>query len=244
VGRESSKCLEQKGPEAITFSGDHGPAYWGEVNEDWAACSEDMRQSPIDLRKFRKDSSLEDLELDIRRSTTHIMNTGYQLRLEYEEGSTLTLDGSVYMLLQLHFHTLSEHTFKGKHMPMEMHVVFVNIDDPSDLAVIGQFYEISDDDEENEFLAQFQDHLPTKSGEENDYQSADLIDLAEGLEDTDRYFTYSGSLTTPACAPIVTWFVLREKAEMSAAQFQTFRDIMGNNFRPIQDRNGRKIRKH
>lgn len=129
-------------------------------------------------------------------------------------------------------------------MPMEVHVVFVNIDDDSDLAVIGQFYEISDDDEENEFLAQFQDHLPTKSGEENDYQSADLIDLAEGLEDTDRYFTYSGSLTTPACAPIVTWVVLREKAEMSAAQFKNFRDIMGNNFRPLQPLNGRVIRKH
>lgn len=94
-----SALIGEEGPEAITFSGDTGPAYWGEVKEDWAVCSEDMRQSPIDLRKFRKDSSLEDLELDIRPSATHIMNTGYQLRLAYEEGSTLTLDGSVYMLV-------------------------------------------------------------------------------------------------------------------------------------------------
>ena len=37
--------------------------------------------------------------------------------------STLTIGNDVYTLVQYHFHNQSEHTVKGRHFPMEMHLV-------------------------------------------------------------------------------------------------------------------------
>jgi carbonic anhydrase len=64
------------------------------------------------------------------------------------------------------------------------------------------------------------------------------VNLAKGLTDTSAYYTYAGSLTTPPWSENVTWIVLKEPAEMSAAQFSAFDRILGNDFRPLQDRNG------
>ena len=59
---------------------------------------------------------------------------------------------------------------------------------------------------------------------------------------TASYYTYEGSLTTPPCTENVTWVLLKTPAAMSAAQFGAFRSILGNDFRPIQDLNGRIVR--
>jgi carbonic anhydrase len=40
----------------------------------------------------------------------------------------------------------------------------------------------------------------------------------------------------------VTWFVLHQYAQLSSEQFDAFRHILGNNFRPLQKQNGRTIR--
>lgn len=37
------------------------------------------------------------------------------------------ISGRVYELLQFHFHTPSEHTFDGKHYPMEAHLVHKDV---------------------------------------------------------------------------------------------------------------------
>ena len=120
---------------------------------------------------------------------------------------------------------------------MELHAVFRN-DESGNVAVIGMLYEIG---AENDFLALFDNRLPVKKDDEiND--GATEIDLSEGLTNTAGYYTYAGSLTTPPCAPIVTFIVLKEPAQLSADQFKAFRDILGNDFRPLQARNGRTIR--
>jgi hypothetical protein len=68
------------------------------------------------------------------------------------------------------------------------------------------------------------------------------VNLLNGLTGTSAYYTYGESLTTPPCSENVTWIVLKEPAEMSAAQFNAFDRILGNDFRPLQDRNGRVVR--
>lgn len=67
------------------------------------------------------------------------------------------------------------------------------------------------------------------------------LNLADGLTNTAAYYTYPGSLTTPPCDENVTWIVLEQPAQMSQEQFKAFKGILGNNFRPIQELNGRKI---
>lgn len=224
----------------FAYTGDEGPGFWGELDVSTAACAESTRQSPIDLHRARRDSSLEALDLDLHPTEIHVVNNGHTLELEYEPGSTIEFDGAVYDLLQFHFHTLSEHTVRGRRFPMEMHAVFGD-DSTGNFLVVGQFFKIDDDGEENSFLAEFDRHLPALSG--GKFVSEESINLADGLVKAKKYLTYEGSLTTPPCSPIVTWIVLRKPASLSEAQFHAFRDIMGNNFRPLQDLNGRPIRR-
>ena len=66
--------------------------------------------------------------------------------------------------------------------------------------------------------------------------------------DTSAFYRYEGSLTTPGCFEIVTWSVLEETQTVSEKQLQNLRSIldsegvpMGNNFRPVQPLNGRRV---
>ena len=57
-----------------------------------------------------------------------------------------------------------------------------------------------------------------------------------------QVYRYMGSLTTPPCSNIVTWLVLKEHSTLSEEQYDAFRTVMGNNFRPLQKISGRVIR--
>jgi carbonic anhydrase len=225
------------------YSGDLGPGFWGQT-PGWEACSgtaANARQSPIDINNIVIDSRLKPLSLDLRRTPIDMINNGHVIEQEYEATppSTLVLDGVLYTLAQFHFHTLSEHTVKGRHGAMELHAVFK--DDPintTKIAVVGLFYVIG---KENPFLAKLiAAGLPQKKNDKTG-PLADQINLSQALTDTGAYVTYPGSLTTPPCSEIVTWIVLKTPAEISAKQFQAFRHILGNDFRPIQNRNNRTI---
>lgn len=219
------------------YTGDKGPAFWGELNPDWEAClGKGGMQSPIDINNVRNDWRLSPLKLHLDETEIHMINNGHAIELEYEEGSTLKFEGVVYDLLQFHFHTLSEHTVEGNHGAMELHAVFKNMESGK-LAVIGMLYSIGS---ENHFLQELIDAgLPKKEGDET---LAWDINLDDGLTNTSSYYTYQGSLTTPPCSEIVTWIVLKQAAEMSEQQFQEFRKILGNDFRPLQERNNREVR--
>jgi carbonic anhydrase len=67
------------------------------------------------------------------------------------------------------------------------------------------------------------------------------LDIEDAFTDTSSYYAYGGSLTTPPCSP-VSWIVLKKFAQVSPRQFEAFRSILGNNFRPLQAPNGRVIR--
>ncbi|MCI0417186.1 carbonic anhydrase family protein [bacterium] len=218
------------------YSGDIGPGYWGELDPSWIACSTDLRQTPIDISRATLDNALKSLDLELRDTEIELINNGHTIEQEYEPGSTLSLNGVIYDLLQFHFHTFSEHTVRGVRYPMEMHAVFRN-PETGNLAVLGTFFRIGG---ENKFLSEFDDHLPQKDGDH--FTSEHHINIADALTETSSYYTYDGSLTTPPCSPIVTWFVLKEAATISEEQFHSFQNIMGNNFRPLQPRNDRVIR--
>ncbi len=56
-----------------------------------------------------------------------IVNNGRTIRVNYQPGSNLTLDGQVYELLQFHFHQPSEHLVLDKPFAMEAHFVYQNL---------------------------------------------------------------------------------------------------------------------
>ena len=225
----------------FSYNGDTGPAYWWELDSAWDACAgaaEDARQSPIDVDNVKVDPGLQPLALQTYPTTIDIFNNGHTIEQHYENtGSSISFNGIEYELKQFHFHTFSEHTVKGERGKMEMHAVYTEPVSGDNL-VIGELFQIGN--KENQFIQQLIDAgLPAKNGDET--QTNDTINLSDGLVNTHSYYTYAGSLTTPACTENVTWIVLKNPAMLTHEQWDEFRTILGNNFRPLQDRNDRTI---
>jgi len=67
--------------------------------------------------------------------------------------------------------------------------------------------------------------------------------LIELLQHKDRYWKYSGSLTTPPCTETVTWLVMMEPLAITQAQVSSIVALSGtaDNFRPTQPLNGRHV---
>jgi len=226
----------------FSYNGDTGPGYWSELNSEWGACAgtaPDARQSPIDIDRVKIDRNLMPLELQTFPTTIDIFNNGHTIEQRYEAtGSTIYFEGRAYELQQFHFHTLSEHAVEGERGAMELHAVFQEPGSGDNL-VIGMLFEAGK--KNNPFIQTLIDAgLPEKNGDTT--MTDEPIDLADVLTSTSSYYTYPGSLTTPPCSENVTWIVLQKPAKFSQAQFQSFRRILGNDFRPLQDLNGRTAR--
>ena len=224
----------------FAYSGDNGPGFWGQLNPDWAACAGgDGRQSPIDINVVQSDPRLTPLKLTLEATPIALINNGHTIEQEYEPGSTLTFDRVTYHLAQFHFHALSEHTIRGWRGVMELHAVFKDdLVNTRKIAVVAMLYKLG---RTNSFLARLSAAgLPSKEGQT--VHSPATVNLARGLTDPSAYYTYAGSLTTPPCTENVTWIVLKNPAEMSGVQFKTFDRILGDDFRPLQDRYARIVR--
>ena len=150
------------------YVGDVGPATWGTLDPVYALCGNGMGQSPIDVNsaaaagdmtwEFNYGSS--SLFMSHNEHVEDLLDNGHTIQLSVEEGSTLNLGGNTYHLKQFHFHTPSEHTVDGKHMPMEMHMVHAS--DDGKLAVVSILVE---EGKTNENFAKIIEHLPAAPGD-------------------------------------------------------------------------------
>lgn len=216
-----------------SYEGSTGPAHWGHMSKDYSACL-GQNQSPIDIKASQKED-LADIEFNYKPGKLHVVNNGHTVQFNYDEGSSIKVNGSEYKLVQFHFHTPSEHTINGKHFPMELHLVHKN--DKNELAVVGVILEKG---KENAAYKKMWSHLPKKADEKKD---ADLdINAAELLPKSRQFYSYPGSLTTPPCSEGVTWLVLKTPVNMSAQHIKQIKDIMKNNSRPVQPVNARVLK--
>ena len=216
------------------YNADNGPDTWSNCFSDCDSAA----QSPINISTSvaTADTSLQTLNTQYNDQAIEILNNGHTVEFEYKSNGTFTVNGAAFDLLQFHFHTPSEHTIDGSHFPMEVHLVHQQSN--GDYAVIGIMVT---EGAENAFLANFSDNLPATSDDPN-YTPGTDVNAGDFFPANPGYFTYGGSLTTPTCSETVTWFVMKEPVEASAAQIQAFEEILQNNNRPIQDINGRDVR--
>ncbi len=215
------------------YEGKRGPEHWGELSEKFRACSEGKTQSPIDITKVDGVSSAK-VELHYQPTKIKILNNGHSIKVTYDKGSYMIVDGKRYDLLQFHFHSPSEHTVGGKHSAMEMHLVHRSSD--GGFAVIGVLIE---KDGKNKAFARLWKKLPEKKGEE--YERKATVNVADLLPEDKAFYNYTGSFTTPPCTEGVKWFVLKSKVNLSGHQVKEFREIMHGDNRPVQPINGRVI---
>ena len=234
-GLLSGQAAEGEKPgdsHAIHWSseGEGAPENWGGLKEEFAACSAGETQSPIDLNRGIT-SELSELTMDYESSPLKIINNGHTIQVNFDEGSTLDLDGQTFNLLQFHFHTPSEHTVAGEPMAMEVHLVHQNPDTGA-LAVVGVFMK---EGRWNRNIASLWSQMPGSKSEEKTV-SRISVDPAKLLpRNTEDFYRYHGSLTTPPCSEIVNWIVMKEPIQVSRRQIKQFVRVVGeNNARPVQ----------
>ena len=92
-----------------SYSGVTGPAKRAKLEKDFVACAQGKTQSPIDIpdAEARK-GDLPALLFDYRPSPLRIIDNGHTIQVNYAPGSTFSVAGTRYELVQFHFHKPSE----------------------------------------------------------------------------------------------------------------------------------------
>jgi carbonic anhydrase len=222
------------GAGSWSYHGDTGPEHWGDLKEDYIMCKIGKNQSPVDISRI-VEAELKDIEIHYSPGATSLLNNGHTVKVSYESGSYIVVDGIKFELKQFHFHAPSEHTVKGKSYPFEAH--FVHADKDGNLAVIGVLFK---EGKENPVIKKLWENLPSHVGEK--VKLAHKINAYDLLPKKKKYYRYSGSLTTPPCSEGVRWIVMTAEMEMSKEQIEKFRKLMGGDTnRPVQPINARMI---
>ena len=220
------------------YGGEVAPANWGALSPAYAACGDGKAQSPVDLSTGEgegKSALIFDCQKTVLKMAHHehvidIVDNGHALLVTVGKGSTLITPRDVYVLLQFHFHTPSEHTVGGRSFPIEAH--FVHQSKLGKFAVVSALFEEGSPDLN---LARLIAHFPVGKGESRHAPEV-MLDLGAHLPAGRSAFSYLGSFTTPPCTENVEWLVLKQREQLGI-----FAARLGSNNRPVQLLNGRRF---
>ncbi|MFO0613358.1 MAG: carbonic anhydrase family protein [Polyangiaceae bacterium] len=246
-GEKGAKKGEHK-DHPWTYSGDKGPAHWGELDPKWDACRAGKAQSPVDLPnrpdfphvapKETVKASDETLTIDYVDVPLRVQNNGHTIQVANDGDSYILVGANRYDLVQFHFHSPSEHTLGGERFPLEGH--FVHKSEDGQLAVVGAFFTLGEAGPE---LAELWRKAPKEETEEPIATPKKVLDVSSIVSTKEGYFSYAGSLTTPPCSEGVRWFVLKHVSTVDKKTVDAFREWFdGRTNRPIQPLGDRMVR--
>jgi len=218
------------------YANNEGPEYWGSLSSKFALCDTGKNQSPIDLSGFTE-AELAPLAFSYDTAVTELVNNGHTIQANYRPGSSLTVDGHTFELKQFHFHVPSENHIDGQSYPMEAHLVHADKD--GNLAVVAVMFQLG---EANPVVEALWQQLPLHAGEEAEVNST--VNAETMLPESQDYYRFNGSLTTPPCTEGVWWLVMKQPVSVSQAQIDKFAEAIHHpNNRPVQALNARTVLK-
>jgi len=218
-----------------SYSGPTGPEHWADQSPEFATCGIGKHQSPIDIEKTEK-AALPPIEFHYQPAPLTVIDTGHSVQVNYAPGSTITIAGETYTLVQFHFHKPSEEKVHDRPFAMVAHLVHKNA--KGELAVVAVELKPG---KPNPVLDAVLGNVPHEKGKETTVAGR-TINVANLIPASHGYYTFPGSLTTPPCSEDVTWFVLKTPVEVSAAEIAKFGKHYAHNARPVQPLNGRVVR--
>jgi len=222
-----------------SYAGETSPEHWAELEKNSDCLGQ--RQSPIniiDLNVVHREGDTAHNTLFYSPETilTRVRNNGHTIQFDFDSGDSICSRDIHYDLVQIHFHTPSEHTVNGIRYPIETHLVHQSKDKTSYtvLAIFGI------EGQESETLERLESFLPLKEGEEKVIDKA--LDLTTIFPHNKDYYSYKGSLTAPPCTENVNWIIFKEPIVLSLEEVVRMRDNMPlRNFRNEQDINDRVV---
>ncbi|WP_269686448.1 carbonic anhydrase family protein [Flavobacterium lacustre] len=220
----------------------------GIISYNYALGTENIQgQTPINLENaITEKISTKDLEIHYNSIIlSSVQNTVENLKINLSDEDKvlnyITIKGLRYELQQFHFHHHSEHTVNGQYSEMEIH--FVHKSSTGAYAVLGVL--VKEGQTINSSLKTLISDSPDAIGISSYNTSFDLNAILP-LQ-TNKYFTYSGSLTTPNMDTTpnqgpLTWIVFKNNITLTAAQVEEYKlKYEEDNFRVIQPLNNRTV---
>ncbi len=227
---------EHKSPH-WTYEGETGPEYWGSIDPSFSACQNGVNQSPINVTKATS-ALLGDIIFNYNDVPLSLINNGHTIQLNYAPGSSITVNGQTFNVLQFHFHSPSENNIDGMSYPLEMHIV--HKDKNGKLGVIAVMFK---EGRENPVITGLWSHLKEATVGKTVNKDDISINVYAMLPANKEYYRFNGSLTTPPCSEGVQWMLMKTPLEVSPEQITQFVNLIGHNNRPIQALNARVILK-
>jgi carbonic anhydrase len=220
--------------KSYDYGTERGAEKWGQLHSDYAICESGNMQSPIDLAGANAIGNVA-VAVDYKSGPMGVTNKGLTVQNDFAAGSTMTSGGMTFSLIQIHFHTPSEHAISGKRFPLTGHFVHATAD--GKLGVLGVMFE---EGAANPELAKI---LATTPSSKSDVKAGtdQMIDPAGMLPEDLAVYRYMGSLTTPPCSEGVNWHVLRDSVTASKEQIEAFENLMGDSARPVRALNNRLV---
>jgi carbonic anhydrase len=216
------------------YEGDYGPAQWGRLRPQWAACERGRQQSPIDIVAPRV-QALPALQFEYHGAPLRIVNDGHTVRVRFGPGSRLLIGGEAHALQQFHFHVPGGDKVRGEEFPLAMH--FLHRGRSGRLVSLVLLFRLG---AENPALAALLPQMPQRGRAEREL-AAVKVDPAQWLPRSHAYYAYDGSLTAPPCTEGVLWLVLKQPQELSAPQLARLAALFPPNARPTQPLHGRVV---
>ncbi|XP_051175813.1 carbonic anhydrase 2 isoform X2 [Leptopilina boulardi] len=243
------------------YSGINGPSYWG---KDFTTCV-GKHQSPINIEEHQvRNITLPPLIFSGLHNPrmAEITNNGHTVMVVMDENIPARVFGGplndTYIFEQMHFHwgekdtEGSEDLINNHSFAMELHAVFFKeqyksmteaVHHSDGVTVLAYFFEV--DKKPNLIYDEIISILPDVESLDSKSQFTSPLQLSEFLQpktvNLENYFTYTGSLTTPPCAEVVTWIDFKEPLQLSHNQIEHFRRVrntagqkLTHNFRPVQ----------
>ena len=206
------------------YDGPAGPDRWGLIRPDWQACMAGQEQSPVDLIDAVR-ADLPMLALSSQPVEGRAVYSG-GLVVETGAGCRFTLAGDRFELQFYRFHHPSEHAIGGQRANMEMQFWFRQASTGRWCALATMIVEGA----AHAALGSVLDLRPAMGSP----VAAPMLDPTSLMpRNRQAYWRYQGSMTTPPCAEVVLWTVLREPVQASREQIVRFTEAYPANARPL-----------
>jgi len=206
-------------------------------------CVKGSRQSPIkiDSSSVVNCGALCDLMFYYRTSSIYLANISKNIIFRYDNGSYVMYNNEIYELEKISFFTPSCHKIDND----ENYGVEINLHhrspNTSKILIIAIMCLPNESSSKSYNTLQVLAGQFPKEGKEKTISTASEWNIFNIIPENKSFYSYEGSLPREPCDENVKWIIFENSINCSAKFINTLHNKIGNNTRPLQRLNGRKV---
>lgn len=216
-----------------SYKSNNGSQNWGDIKPEYKFCKIGYNQSPIDIsNEMFQQVNDNIIIINLKNSDIEKHQQKYFTKINIFGKNFVQRKNKKFYTKYLEFHHPSEHQIESQPHSLEMQIYHKS--DDEQWLVLSYFLELNPAkiDEENN---NFNDLIYFLNSKEKEYK----IDLKNLISNSQNYFFYEGSFTTPPCKEGLKWYVYKEPIYLSKNQInQIIKSAIFTNY------NARNIQKY